>query len=313
VVAAGTQQLRVDFWARSFVMPEQNRYRYRLDGYDDGWVDGGKRASTAYTNLPPGTYTFQVQSASGLGAWGPSQTAVFTLRPLFWQTWWFRLLLAALVVALLAAAYQYRVRHLLAMQRLRLRLASDLHDDVGSNLSSIALISEMLQTGDHHDDRERRQLQRLHGAAEDTVRALRDIIWLVDPEHDTLADLVGKMRSVPRTILNGTPCTFEVRAPIPPLPLDVQRMRNLFLIYKEVLHNIARHAEACHVTVKVAEQDGYFTIYVRDDGKGFDERTVLHGYGLANMRRRAKDLGGHIEVDSTPGSGTVVTFTAKIA
>ena len=313
IIPAATRQLRVDFAALSFIAPGQNHYRYRLRGYDEAWVDGDTRATATYTNLPPDDYVFEVQSASGMSAWGPSTTAAFTLRPLFWQTGWFRLLMIGAVAGLLAVAYQMRVRRLLAMERLRLRLASDLHDDVGSNVSSIALISEMLRARARPDDADERQLQRIHAAAEDTVRALRDIIWLVDPKHDTLADLVRKMRRIRHTMLNGTACTFEVSGSVAPHLLDMDTMRNVFLLYKEALHNIAKHAGAQHVTIRVDEQDGHFTLQIRDDGRGFDAAAVERGHGLANMRRRAQAVGGRIAIDSIPGRGTTITFSAKMA
>jgi signal transduction histidine kinase len=217
------------------------------------------------------------------------------------------------VAGLLAAAYRYRVRRLLEMERLRLRLASDLHDDVGSNISSIALISDMLRARVRHNDVSERHLQRIHAAAEDTVRALRDIIWLVDPKHDTLADLVRKMRRVRHTLLNGTACTFEVPAPVTPHPLDMDTMRNVFLLYKEALNNIAKHAGAQHVSITVDEQDGRLTLQIQDDGHGFEEAAVKRGHGLANMRRRAQAIGGQIAIESKPGIGTRITFTAKMA
>ncbi len=309
---AGTRQLRFDFAALSFIAPGQNHYRYRLRGYDEAWVDGDTRATATYTNLAPDDYVFEVQSASGMSAWGPPTTAALTLRPLLWQMGWVRLLALGVVIGLLAVAYQVRVRRLLAMERLRLRLASDLHDDVGSNISSIALISEMLTGNVDPDALEQRHLQRIHAAAEETVRSLRDIIWLVDPKHDTLADLVRKMRRVAPTLLNGTPCTFEVAGPIAPYSLDMTAMRHVFLLYKEALHNAAKHAAAQHVAVTVEQQGEYFTLRIRDDGRGFDQAAVNRGYGLANMRRRARAVGGRLEIDSSP-SGTQVTFSAKMA
>jgi signal transduction histidine kinase len=295
------------------VAPGQNHYRYRLRGYDEAWVDGGTRPTASYTNLAPDEYVFEVQGASGMSAWGPPTTAALTLRPLLWQAGWFRLLMLGAVAGLLAAAYQYRVQRLLEMERLRLRLAADLHDDVGSNISSIALISDMLKARVRHNDVSERHLQRIHAAAEDTVRALRDIIWLVDPKHDTLADLVRKMRRGRHTLLNGIECTFEVNTPVEPHPLDMDTMRNVFLIYKEALHNIAKHAAAQQVRITVDEQGGRLTLQIQDDGHGFDEAAIERGHGLANMRRRAQTVGGQIAIESTPGIGTRITFTAKMA
>ncbi len=311
-VPTGTKQLRVDFAALSFIAPGQNHYRYRLDGYDEGWIDGGHRPSASYTNLPPNDYTFRVQSASGTSAWGPATTAVLTLRPRLWQTWWVRILALGAIFGLLAAAYQYRVRRLLEMERLRLRLAADLHDDVGSNISSIALISEMLKNRAPDQDLDPRHLQRIHAAAEETVRSLRDIIWLVDPKHDTLDDLVRRMRRVAPTLLNGTRSTFDVPASTETHPLDMAFMRNVFLIYKEALHNIAKHAEAQHVTIAVETKQGRLTLHIRDDGRGFDASSK-RGHGLANMRRRAETINGHLAIESQPGDGTQVTLSAKMA
>lgn len=313
-LARGTKQLAFDFAALSFVAPEQNRYRYRLDGYDDAWVDAGTRRRASYTNLPPGHYTFRVQGANQTSGWsGTGAAFAFTVPPLLWQTWWLRALAAATLVALLVVAYRARVARLLEMERLRLRIASDLHDDVGSNLSSIALLSEMLQGHDRLDDLEQRQLQRINVAAEETIGALRDIIWLVDPRHDGLGDLVTRMRGVAGDLMNGTTWAFDVAAPVQPRPLGMTFMRNVLLIHKEALHNVARHARARRVTIRVSDEHGLFVLRIQDDGMGFDERAIRAGQGLASMRRRAQQVGGRLEIESAPRRGTRITFSARMA
>jgi signal transduction histidine kinase len=226
---------------------------------------------------------------------------------------------AAAAAGALLAAHRSRVSHLLQLERMRLRIASDLHDDVGSSLSSIALLSEMLQSADpaRLDERERRQLDRIHRAAEETVRALRDIIWLVDPTHADLADLVGRMRGVAGDLLNGTTWTFDVDgtdgSPPAPRPLGMPFMRNVLLIYKEALHNITKHAGARRVVVAVGARRGEFVLRIEDDGVGFDEDVVRRGRGLESMRRRAEQTGGRLDIASAPGAGTRVTYTAPIA
>lgn len=310
----GTKHLAFDFAALSFIAPEQNHYRYRLDGYDDAWVQGGTQPRAAYTNLPPGRYLFRVQGASGASPWGgPGAVYPFVVRPFPWQTWWFRLLAAAAVGGLVVLAYRRRVTRLLEMERLRLRIASDLHDDVGSNLSSIALLSEMLRGRAHVDGLDRRQLDRLHQVAGETIGALRDVIWLIDPEHDDLAHLVGRMRGVTGDLLNGTACAFDVDEPVAARPLGAAFMRNVLLIYKEALHNVARHARARRVAIRVVDAQGVFVLHVEDDGVGFAEAAVRPGRGLANMRRRARQSGGRLEIARLPCGGTRVTFSARMA
>lgn len=309
----GTRHVDFEFAALTFATPEQNRYRYRLEGYDEGWVRAFDRRAS-YAGLPPGHYTFQVQGATGMGDWSEAAAAqAFVLPPFFWQTWWFRLLVLAAVGALLAAAYRYRVARLLEMERMRVRIASDLHDDVGSNLSSIALLSEMLRARNGVDGLERRQLERISRAAGETIDALREIIWLVDPKHDNASDLVRRMRATASALLNGTASEFAVSEPLPARRLEPLLVRQIFLIYKEALHNVVKHARARRVRTEVGVEDGRFRLTVADDGRGFAEAGVAVGQGLESMRRRAREAGGEIDVDSGPGRGTRVTFTVDMA
>lgn len=312
-LAPGTRQVTVSFAALSFLAPQHNRYRYRIEGYDDAWIEAGTQPSVTVTGLPPGRYTFHVQGAGGTSPWGPPARLAFTIRPFAWETGWFHLAAVLLVAALLGALYRYRVGRLLAMERLRLRIASDLHDDVGSNLSSIALLSEMLGDRPNLDPTGRRQLARINAAAEETVAALREIIWLVNPRHTTLPALVRKMRRVARDLLPGTAWTLDVATPLPDRPLDLAFMRGVYLVYKEAVHNVAKHADARTVAIEVWAERGRFELRVRDDGRGFHLAAADEGTGLGSMARRAEALGGTLAVDSWPGEGTCVTLVVRMA
>jgi signal transduction histidine kinase len=312
VMPAGTKHLSIEFAALSFLAPEQNRYRYRLDGYDDAWVAGGTEHRAQYTNLAPGDYTFRVQGASATGPYGAAEAFSFSLAPFVWQTWWFRLLALGALVMLLMTVHRYRVARLLEMERLRLRIASDLHDDVGSNLSSIALLSEMLKGDARLDELEQRQLQRINRAAEETIGALRDIIWLVAPRHDDLAELVRRMRGVADDMLNGTvSCHFQAER-IDTRPLSMAFMRNALLIFKEALHNVVKHARAREVVIRISNDAGIFVLEIADDGSGFDEAAIQPGNGLASMRRRARSTGGELTIDRSASGGTRILFVAKM-
>jgi signal transduction histidine kinase len=240
------------------------------------------------------------------------EAAAQTLPALLWQTWKFRLFMAALLVALLAAAYRLRVRHLLELERLRLRIASDLHDDVGSNLSSIALLSEMLRERLDRDELDQRQLARITAAAEETIGALRDIIWLVNPSHAALEDLIRKMRVVAADLLNGIGVSFDVDEP-PTRRISMDFMRAALLVYKEALHNVSRHAGASKVEVRIRTTDRVLEFSVEDDGIGFNVDAPGGGYGVENMRRRAWQAGGTVEIRSAHSAGTCVTFSAPMA
>ncbi len=310
----GPKQLAFEYTGLSFVAPQQMRYRYRLDGFDVGWTYAGPARRVSYTGLSPGEYTFRVEAGTGDGEWGGRAASwAFTVPPFFWQTWWFRLLAMSLVVAVLAGVYRYRVAQLLAVERLRLRIASDLHDGVASNLSSIALLSEMLQHRTRPSGLERRQLERISSAASETIGSLREIIWLVDPEHDKASDLVTRMRATANDLLHGVELHFAAGEIIDRRKLEPLFVRQVFLLYKEALHNVTRHAGASRVSIEIAVDGDQFTLRIQDDGTGFADTGVNHGHGLNSMRRRAADAGGTLDIDSAPGRGTRVTFQARMA
>jgi signal transduction histidine kinase len=313
-VPRGTRHLAFEFGAVTFLTPDLTSYRYRILGYDPDWVENGGQRRATYSRLPPGRYTFEVQSRTGASPWSePGAAYSFIVPPALLQTWWLRLLLALAAGAALTAAYRYRVRWLLDMERMRLRIAADLHDDVGSNLSSIALLSEMLQQRQRRDELELRQIQRISDAAGETMGALRDIIWVVDPKHGSIQELVRRMRSVAADMLNGTTSDFRVAVTDATSPISMTLLRSTFLIYKEALHNITRHAAASHVDISVTSAAGILELTIEDDGVGFDGAVRPDGRGLENMRRRALQAGGTIELLSGGRRGTRIVFRAPMA
>lgn len=310
-----SRHVAFEFVALSFLAPEQNRYRYRLDGYDPAWIDAARQRRAAYTNLAPGRYVFRAQAASGPSDWSADAAVyAFVVPPLAWETWWFRLSGVLVIAAGLLLLHRYRLARALELDRLRLRIAADLHDDVGSNLSSIALLSEMLSTtAQPGDELQQRQVARIHLAAEETIGRLRDVIWLVDPRHGTLQDLVDRMNATASELLNGRWFEMDAPAVLEPRPLGMTFMRNAFLIYKEALHNVAKHAGACSVRTVVRVERDVLTIGIEDDGTGFDERQAGRGYGLASMRARAEQVRGTLLVEKRTEGGTRVEFRAPMA
>ena len=303
-----------EYAALTFASPQQNRYRYRIAGYDKDWIDAGTRRFATYSNVPPGRYTLQVELIPSEEAPEAERLALpLIITPAFWQRWWFRALAFGLVAALLTAAYQYRVKRLLELERMRLRIASDLHDDVSSSLSGIALMSQIVEQQPGLAPEQRHQLARIAGTAQQTVEDLRNIVWLVDPGHDRLDDLLLKMKDTAATLLNGTAYAFHVDDEADPGPLNMEFRRQVFLIYKEILHNITRHAQAASVEIAVSQRLNTFVLRVADDGVGFAPSEVQRGHGLRNLHRRAETLGGHLKVASQPGAGTQITLTVKMA
>lgn len=306
--------ISIEYAALDYTDVARNQYAYMLEGVDKDWVFAGTRRVVNYSNLIPGVYTFRLRGANSAGIWNEEgATLQIVIKPAFWQTWWFRFLIVpGLLVAMLAAAYRYRVGKLLEMERMRLRIAGDLHDDIGSNVSSIALMSEMLYDGAAFDDAERRRLLRINQTAGETIGALREIIWFVDPDHDKLGDVIRKMRAVAGDLLAGIPYTFQAPDQLPSRPLSMEFRRNVYLMYKEMLHNVVKHAQAGHVAIEIEHERGVFVLRVEDDGVGFDEDGVAQGHGLKSIRRRAERAGGTVEIVSPTGRGTRIIFSKEM-
>ncbi len=302
-----------EFAALSFTNPTQNQYAYRLEGFDGAWVQPGTRRFARYTNLPPGDYVFRVKGSNDDGLWNEEGVALaLTVTPPFWLTWWFRLLVAAAVIGLLTAAYRYRVARLIEVERMRLRIAGDLHDDIGSRLSSIALMSEMVREHVDLPPGEAHRLAQVSKAARELVGALRDVVWFVSPDHDRLDDLAERMRETAGTMLHGTDCSFVGAEKGLPDALSMAFRHNVFLIYKEALHNIVRHARASRVAIRLGTARGTLVLTVADDGVGFDPAAPGSGHGLKSMKHRAEQIGGTLLVESEPGKGTTITLSVAV-
>ena len=307
-VSPGNARFEFHFTGLSLTAPEKVQFRYKLEGLEKEWVDAGPQRTALYSYLPPGHYTFRVLACNNDGVWNEKgATLAIILLPHFWQTWWFRTLLCVAAALLLVGIYEIRLAAQRRLLRLRLRIARDLHDEVGSNLGSIALLSEVGKNGNAKE--EDFEIRRI---ALSTIDSLRDIVWFLDPASDNMSDLQLKMKDTARTMLPGISFDFsapeETNGARPPLELR----RNLFPIYKEILHNVAKHSRAGHVQIEVQNTARLFRLRVRDDGQGFDEHTIRPGNGLKNLRRRTAEMGGKIEIETRPGEGTVITVTAPI-
>ncbi len=308
--------LALTFAALHFASPERNQYAYRLEGFDADWVTAGTRRFARYTNLPAGSYVFRVRAANPDGLWSDRGVALpVVVTPPFWETWWFRAAAVAALAALAMAVYRYRVARLLELERLRLRIAGDLHDDLSSDLAAIAMVTDLLRRKPQLGDEERGQLRELRDKALRMVEAVRDTVWYVNPEHDSVPAMVRRMRRVAEELLGETPYSFEAEVS-QQAGLAMGVRRPVFLVFKELVHNVVRHALAKSVKIEVRAAHGWLSLRVADDGVGFDPQAPAGGegtHGLASIRRRAEQMGGRLEIESAPGRGTSVRLTVEMA
>jgi len=296
----------VSFAALSYAYTETIQYRYRLSGFDDAWVEAPGRTAR-YTNLPPGRYVLDVEARlhGGDGPAASLQLPVSVLKA-WYATVWFRLLVLAAIVGMTGLAWRARVAHVRAVERVRLRMAGDLHDDVGSRLAGIALLSELVASQASLDAEQQSRLEAVSATARELVTSVRDIAWLVNPERDRLEDFTDRLREVASQLLADR--DWHVRAPSFDGALPMAHRRHLYLACREAMHNISRHAGPGDVDIHVEQSDGGIRIRIRDEGRGFDASTVPYGHGVQGMQERLAGIGGRASVQSEPGKGTTVTI-----
>ncbi len=286
-----------EFSSFDFNAPEENRYKYKMEGLDRNWTNAGKRHYASYTNLDPGEYTLKIKGSNSDGFWSDKQLLLnILIVPPFWKTWWFQLFVLLSLLVLFYLFYRIRLARALEIERLRVQIASDLHDDIGSALTKIAIHSEIIQnTGDkHHIYKIARNIGDVSRAV---IVAMSDTIWSIDARNDTIGDLLDRMKDSGVDLLRVKDIQFHFTQT--GLKLDrkiaIGIRQNLFLIYKEAIHNIARHAAAQDVWVKLKNKDGRFEMEITDNGQGLDTHKTVKGNGLRNMGMRAQRIGAQIE------------------
>ena len=308
-------QRRVEFRfaGLSFAAPAKVRFRYRMEGFDPGWVDGGRVRNASYTRLPPGRYCFHVTACNDSGVWNETGASLgVSVIPALHQTWWFPLVVLAAVVGLVSSLFGLRLAFLRQLARLRSRIAGDLHDEIGSNLGGIVLLSELSQQTPALPIDVRASLQEINATAQRTASAMRDIVWFLNPDFDTVADMAARMREFTATLLSGCECDFGAPDLASARRLPLEFRRNVFFAYKEILHNIVKHASATRVSIRLTQSGRRLTLHVRDNGRGFDAATVSSGHGLHSLRQRARVLGGQLTLETAPGQGTTIVLTALL-
>jgi len=233
----------------------------------------------------------------------------FTILLPIWRRWWFLSVAGITLATIIYALYRYRVAQLLAVERMRNRIAADLHDDIGASLSQIAIISEVARCRINGiDPRAAGPLSEISSMSSELVDAMSDIVWAINPKHDRLSNLEHRMRRFASDVLSarGIELDFQAGAGHDELRVGTDLRRQVFLIFKETVNNVARHSGCTRAEVefKVVEDDLF--LRVTDNGKGFYPFARAEGNGLLNIRKRAADLHGTVMLESAPNQGTTL-------
>jgi signal transduction histidine kinase len=309
-------QVQVEFAGLNFGVGETLRYQYKLEGTERDWAPPTDSRSVNYAVLPPGSYRFLVRAVNTEGVASPAPASLeFMILPPFWLRWWFWTAAVGAITLLAVAAHRYRLRHALELERVRTRIATDLHDDIGSSLTQIAILSEVARRHMGTDAAQASPpLARIADLSRELVDSMGDIVWAINPRRDHLGDLVHRMRRFASEMLPARNIQFDFQAPASgeDTALGAEVRRQVFLVFKECVNNIVRHSGCRRAEFGLHIQQHRLLLWVRDDGHGMSVSGNGHGHGLASMEQRIRDLGGEWKISSEPGRGTAVSVSVPL-
>ena len=303
--------LTIDFSAITFKNASDVRYRYKLEGADKDWTALSDRAFVEYASLKPGKYTFNVQAAMVGAQDEPGEAAslgIHILAP-YYQTIWFYLLITTGLVSLLYIFFKYRMNHIIKMERMRMRIASDLHDDIGSTLSSISLISDIASRQDS-EYALAKALGKIGVDSRVILNSMDDIIWSVNPKNDSLFSLTVRLREYAIPLCESKNIVFDMHVDetIYAMKLEMDERRNIFLIVKESVNNAVKHSGCSQLAVAFELNQKHLEIKISDNGCGFDPTKRGARNGVNNMERRAEQIGMTFSIKSEKDNGTTIMF-----
>ncbi len=304
-----------DFAALNFTNSTLNQYAYKLEGFNKDWIRCGNKQSATFTNLDGGTYTFKVKAANNDAIWNESGTSVqLIVDPPYWKTWWFYLICTILGASILYALYRFRINQFVKLQQIRLRISRDLHDDIGSTLSSINMMSSMANATEASAKKSSDLFQTISSASRQAMDLMNDIVWSINPKNDKMEMIIIRMRQYASEMLEAAqiPFTIEMDDACKQIILPIEKRKDFYLIFKEAINNLAKYSNATKVTIHLHYLGRMLKLIISDNGKGFELNQSNQGNGLKNMRARAEMLRGDISIESLPGEGTKVTLKIPV-
>jgi len=297
------------FSTLKFENTTRTRYAYKMNGLDNQW-HYTNTPFVSYSNLDGGSYELYVKASLDGITWSPQRKIAVSVAPPFWQTWWFYTICSAMVLAALYTFYRIRIQRLKHEMYLRTKIARDLHDDVGSTLSSLHMVSTLAAKKIADDPAKATELlSRMTESSERMTSNMQDIVWAVNPLNDSFSQIIARMQEfAAQTLeLKNIELFFNAEEKMKALKLRLQYRSDLFMIFKECVNNIAKHSNAHNAWITLHRSNKHILLEVKDDGKGFDIAQCKKGNGLRNMQERARAVNGKLHVESG-NTGTIITL-----
>lgn len=329
VVPAGRHRIDIHYSSLNLRAPDRARFQYRLDGFETGWTEAGSSRTAHYPRLPPGQYRFIVKACNEDGIWNETGRglAIIVLPPL-WRKWWFlTIATGSLLAAIVGMVYYFSTQRLQrqlqrleqkqAVEKERSRIAQDIHDQLGANLTQVSLLSDLIENDKEQPAEVEAHARQISLTARETTRVLDEIVWAVNPSNDTLEGLVSYLCKYAQEYLSvaSLRCRLDVPTELPASSLPPELRHNVFLSFKEAITNVVRHASASIVQVRLRLDPGRFAMEIEDNGRGLaglDPAAAQTRNGLQNMRRRMTAIGGSFSIEPAPQGGALVRLSAPL-
>ncbi|WP_373520880.1 two-component regulator propeller domain-containing protein [Aquiflexum sp.] len=303
------------FSSLNYTNRDKLKYFHRLSGIDQDWKSSGQNNMAVYSLLPAGRYTLEFRSENEAGISSSIGSFDFRISPPFYETWWFRLLVITIVLWTILLIYRLHINRVLAVVKVRNRVARDLHDDMGSTLSTINILSSMAKTKLHTDPAKTSDyISKISDNSQRMMEAMDDIVWSIKPQNDTMEKVIARMREFTTNALEAKDIDFrfEVEENVYEIKLPMDARRDLFLVFKEAVNNLAKYSKCSRAFIHFSLKKGKLHMRVRDYGMGFDPQLADSGNGLNNMKKRAQNMGGELKITSEIGEGTEVVLDVGV-
>jgi len=304
------------FSALHYSYPNENHYKYMLRGVDRDWVMVGNQRFANYTNIDPGEYIFTVKGSNNDGIWNTVGSSLgIVVKPPFWQTWWFISLVLTLLIYLTVIFFQFRTKNLLALERLRLKIAEDLHDDVGTRLTEISMLTDIIYHSESDiENPNRNTIKKIGGIARLLIDNMSDIVWLINPKRDSVYELFLKLRDTYEELLSSSNINFHINdfKSLEGIKLPIEVRKNIYLLFKEAINNSIKHGKCSEISINTQLKSKMLRVTLYDNGIGFNLNKDVSGNGLQNMVHRANLIDGELTINSKIGSGTEIVYRGKV-
>lgn len=307
----------IEFASLDFTSPTKNQFEYKLEGVDKNWIKADGNGFANYTDISNGKYKFRVKGSNSSGKFNPKEIELgIIIAPPFWKTWWFRLFVFLLLVLILYAFHKYRLNKLLEVERTRIRIASDLHDDVSATITGLVYFSDAIEKeiGDMKTPMLQKLISLIHESSTSAQESISDIIWSINPENDKWEIILPKFRRFASDLCESKGIKYKIEIPevIPIKLFDMERRRNFWLIFKEMVTNAVKHSQCLNLEINIFLTDNKLNLIVSDDGKGFNLEKIKNGNGVKNIQLRSKNLNGEIKLETSPEIGTKWTLSIPV-